>query len=41
MDYRAEIIKLLDDITDEGTLVYLWEFLRLHIAKYCSTDDRA
>ena len=41
MDYRAEIIKLLNGITDEGTLVYLWEFLRLHIAKYCSTDDRS
>lgn len=41
MDYRAEIIKLLNGITDEGTLVYLWGFLRLHIAKYCSTDDRA
>lgn len=41
MDYRAEIHKLIDTIADEGTLVYLWEFLRLHVAKYCSTGDRS
>lgn len=31
MDYRTEIIKLLNDITDEDVLVYLCTFLRLHL----------
>lgn len=41
MDYRAEINKLLDTITDEGALVYLCAFLRLYVEKYHPTGDRS
>lgn len=40
MDYRAEIEKLLDNITDESALVYLCAFLRLYV-DYGPTGGRA
>ena len=40
MDYRAEIHKLIDTITDENALVYLCAFLRLY-ADCGPTGDRA
>lgn len=34
MDYKSEIIKMINGITKEGTLEYLYTFLKLFIEKW-------